>query len=365
MRAKYLPLIIFFTAFFTADVSAETLEQLKREINAAEQEIKKLSAGKANLARTLTLTEEKLAKEKQVIVIINREISDNLKAVDNLQSGIADAAKKQKENAEKARLLTAFLADNTQNLSTRAFLSGEAGTGIKNAELVEQLNLKILSAVREYEELEKDWVAKSEELLKKNDLLKKQRAEAENARAGYAKDLEALKVRMASLKNNEAASREYLSELEKRNQRVAGLATSSGSGGGGAFAKLKGKLTYPIKGRVIDRFGERVHPDTGLRINQYGIKIKPTAGGDVLCVAEGQVVYVNNLSGWQNIIIIEHDKNYFTVYGNIDEFFVKQNEKVKSRALIGRLDTTIAETFLYFEIRNHRDAVDPLGWFAR
>jgi septal ring factor EnvC (AmiA/AmiB activator) len=116
---------------------------------------------------------------------------------------------------------------------------------------------------------------------------------------------------------------------------------------------------------VIERYGERVHPETGLRITQYGIKIKPSGGGDILCVADGKVVYVNNLSGWQNIIIIEHDKNYFTVYGNIDEFFVKQNEEVKSGALIGRLDASITEAYLYFEIRNHRDAVDPSAWFVK
>jgi septal ring factor EnvC (AmiA/AmiB activator) len=355
---------VLLTAAFTQTAYAESLAQLKREIEAAEKEIKKLSSGKANLAKTVTLTEDKLAKEKQAIVIINREISANLKEVDNLRSGIEDAVKKREENSEKARLLIAFWADNAGSLTTRVFLSGEAGNSVKNAELTEQLNLRIWETVKKYEQQEREWAAKSEELLQKNDFLQKQRTEAEAARAGYAKDLEALKTRMSALKNNETARREYLSELEKRNQRLAGLTRSSGSGGG-AFAKLKGALGYPIKGKVIERYGARVHPDTGLSITQYGIKIRPTALGDVVCVADGKVVYVNNLSGWQNIIIIEHDKNYFTVYGNIDEFFVKQNEAVKSRALIGRLDTSIAGAYLYFEIRNHRDAVDPMAWFAK
>jgi septal ring factor EnvC (AmiA/AmiB activator) len=53
------------------------------------------------------------------------------------------------------------------------------------------------------------------------------------------------------------------------------------------------------------------------------------------------------------------------VYGNVDEFYVKLNEEVKSGVLIAKLDASIAETYLYFEIRNHRDAVDPLAWFAK
>jgi septal ring factor EnvC (AmiA/AmiB activator) len=362
---KKAVLIFACAIFFPPIVSAaDTISQLKRDIETTEQEIKKLSDGKANLVKTITLTEDKLAKQKRMIALINRDISANLKEVDNLRRSIEESVKQQGKNSEKARLLAAFLADNAQDLTTRAFILGEASAGIKNAELIEQLNLNILKAVQDFEREERELSVKSEEVLRRNENLLKQRGEAEAARNDYSKDLAALKLRLSSLKNDEKASREYLSELEKRNQRLAGIPKSAGSGSG-AFAKLKGKLSYPLKGRVVERFGKRIHPDTGLSITQYGIKIKPAAKGDVFCVADGKVVYVNNLSGWQNIIIIEHDKNFFTVYGNIDEFFVNQNQEVKNGTLIGSLDTSVAETYLYFEIRNHRDAVDPLAWFAR
>ncbi|MDR2104825.1 MAG: peptidoglycan DD-metalloendopeptidase family protein [Deferribacteraceae bacterium] len=357
----FYPLIAAF--FFAPYIFAADLPQLKREIEAAELEIKKLST-RTDLAKIITLTESKLAKEKEALALINREIAANLKSVDVLRKAIEESVQKQKKNSEKARLLTAFLADNTQNLASRAFLAGEVGESIKKAELIEHLNLSILKTVREYEEQEKALADKSNELLQKNELLLKQRKEAEAAKSDYSKDLADLKARFASLKSNETASREYRLELDKRNQRLAEIPKATG-GSAGAFAKLKGKLSYPMKGRVIERYGARVHPDTGLSITQYGIKIRPTGRGDIFSVAAGKVVYVNNLNGWQNIIIIEHDKNYFTVYGHVDEFYVKLNEEVKSGALIAGLDASIAEAYLYFEIRNHRDAVDPLAWFAK
>jgi septal ring factor EnvC (AmiA/AmiB activator) len=365
MNIKILLPAFFFIVAFSLSVSAQTnYDRLKGEIAGKEREIQALSSNRANLVKIIILAEDKLAKQKEALALINREIAANLSEVNTLQNYIKEAVKKQKENSEKARLLAAFLAENSQTLTTRAFLLGRAEESVKNAELAERLNINVVNAVRSYEEQEREWTAKSAELLNRNDLLKTQRAEAEKARTGYANDLEELKRRLSTLKNNEAAGREYLTELENRRQRLAGLARGTGSGEG-AFAKLRGKLMYPVKGRVIERYGERVHPDTGLRITQYGIKIKPSGGGDILCVADGKVVYVNNLSGWQNIIIIEHDKNFFTVYGNIDEFFVRQNEEVKSGALIGRLDVAIAEAYLYFEIRNHRDAIDPLAWFVK
>jgi septal ring factor EnvC (AmiA/AmiB activator) len=365
MNIKIAPAALFFILVFSFSLSAQTsYERLKDEIAGKEREIQSLSSNRANLVKIITLAEDKLAKQKEALALINREIAANLSEVNNLQSYIKEAVEKQKENSEKARLLAAFLSENSQTLTTRAFLLGRAEESVKNAELAERLNINVINAVRSYEEQEREWTAKSAELLNRNDLLKTQRTEAEKARAGYADDLAELKRRFAALKNNETAGREYLAELENRRQRLAGIAKAAGSGEG-AFAKLRGKLIYPVKGRVIERYGERIHPETGLRITQYGIKIRPSGGGDILCVADGKVVYVNNLSGWQNIIIIEHDKNYFTVYGNIDEFFVRQNEEVKSGALIGRLDATITEAYLYFEIRNHRDAVDPLAWFAK
>jgi septal ring factor EnvC (AmiA/AmiB activator) len=365
MNVKIVPAAFFFSLIFFFSAGAQTnYDRLKDEIAGKEREIQALSSNRANLVKIITLAEDKLAKQKEALALINKEIAANLSEVNNLQSYIKDAVEKQKENSEKARLLAAFLSENSQTLTTRAFLLGRAEESVKNAELAERLNINVINAVRSYEKQEREWTAKSAELLNRNDLLKTQRAEAEKARTGYSNDLAELKRRLAALKNNEAAGREYLEELENRRRRLAGIAKAAGSGEG-AFAKLRGKLIYPVKGRVIERYGERIHPETGLRITQYGIKIRPSGGGDVLCVADGKVVYVNNLSGWQNIIIIEHDKNYFTVYGNIDEFFVRQNEEVKSGALIGRLDATITEAYLYFEIRNHRDAVDPLAWFAK
>ncbi|MDR2400501.1 MAG: hypothetical protein LBD73_02480, partial [Deferribacteraceae bacterium] len=60
---------IFVCALFFPPIvyAADTISQLKRDIETTEREIKKLSGGKVNLVKTITLTEDKLAKQKRMI----------------------------------------------------------------------------------------------------------------------------------------------------------------------------------------------------------------------------------------------------------------------------------------------------------
>jgi len=78
-------------------------------------------------------------------------------------------------------------------------------------------------------------------------------------------------------------------------------------------AALKGlskHLPYPVRGDVQGRFGAQ-RPDGGV---WRGIVLRAPEGTPVHAVAAGRVVYANWLSGFGNIMIVDHGAKNLTVY---------------------------------------------------
>ncbi|NMG05296.1 murein hydrolase activator EnvC family protein, partial [Azoarcus taiwanensis] len=81
------------------------------------------------------------------------------------------------------------------------------------------------------------------------------------------------------------------------------------------FSQLRGNIGFPVRGELIGRFGApRAEGGTRWR----GIFIRAREGEQVVAVAPGEVVFSDWLRGYGNLLIIEHDDDYLTIYGNND-----------------------------------------------
>ena len=127
------------------------------------------------------------------------------------------------------------------------------------------------------------------------------------------------------------------------------------------FKKLKKKLKLPVVGKVIYKFG-RKRPTTGTRWK--GIFIKAKEGDQVYAVAEGQIVFSDWLTGYGNIIIINHGKGYMSLYGNNQSLLKQPNEIVKSGDVIAIVGNSGGNKSngVYYELRKNSKPFNPLGW---
>ena len=97
---------------------------------------------------------------------------------------------------------------------------------------------------------------------------------------------------------------------------------------GGTFAKLKGKLTLPLKGKIRYKFGTK-RKDTG--VVWKGIFIEGKEGQDVKSVGHGKVAYADWLRGFGNLIIIDHGQGYMSLYGYNESVLLNVNDEVKEK----------------------------------
>ena len=128
-----------------------------------------------------------------------------------------------------------------------------------------------------------------------------------------------------------------------------------------AFAKLKGKLAWPIEGKVRRLFG-RHKPLSDLR--WQGVIIEAKNGSHVMSVSHGRVAFADWLRGLGNLIIIDHGNSYLSLYGHNESLFKSAGEWVDAGEIISSIGSSGGRDTpgLYFEIRKKGKPQNPTRW---
>ena len=127
------------------------------------------------------------------------------------------------------------------------------------------------------------------------------------------------------------------------------------------FAELKGKLAWPVKGKLRKLFG-RTKPLSDLR--WQGVMIEAPGGRYVRAVSHGRVAFADWLRGLGNLIIIDHGNSYLSLYGHNESLFKSAGEWVEAGDVIGSIGNSGGQekTGLYFEIRRKGKPQNPTRW---
>jgi septal ring factor EnvC (AmiA/AmiB activator) len=135
------------------------------------------------------------------------------------------------------------------------------------------------------------------------------------------------------------------------------------TGVGGDFARLRGRLIQPARGTVTGRFGAR--RDDGQSVWK-GLFIRASDGADVRAVAAGVVVFADWLRGYGNLLIIDHDDDFLSVYGNNQTLLAEVGQKVVAGKPVATVGSSGGqqESGLYFELRHRGQAFDPGKWLG-
>lgn len=133
-----------------------------------------------------------------------------------------------------------------------------------------------------------------------------------------------------------------------------------------SFGGNKGRFPWPVeRGFISQRFG--VHPHPVLRnvsIQNNGIEIQTNDGENARAVFAGKVTKVINISGMNNIVMIQHGE-YFTVYGKLKTVAVAEGQNVEARQNIGSIYTNSeGTTELHFEIWRNVNKMNPQSWLV-
>jgi septal ring factor EnvC (AmiA/AmiB activator) len=185
--------------------------------------------------------------------------------------------------------------------------------------------------------------------------LQQARGEHVAALAAMTQQVSSGNQELSQLKREEQAEESLIAELARVLQDFPVDAQQS-------FAALRGKLPWPVQGRVTARYHElRADAASGLRHN--GVLIEAARGAKVRAPYFGRVVYADWLPGLGLLLIIGHKGNYMTLYGHAEVLYKSVGDWVKpGETIAGLSESSGAAPQLYFEIREGRTPLDPKGW---
>ena len=143
------------------------------------------------------------------------------------------------------------------------------------------------------------------------------------------------------------------------------LVSSSGATYGGNFASARGKLPWPVNGRLAARFGTARGGDE--RTKWDGVLISAGAGSQVHAVHGGRVVFADWLRGAGLLVILDHGNGYLSLYGHNQSLLKDAGQIVKAGEAIATVGTSGGQNTpaLYFAIRQQGRPSDPAQWCRR
>ncbi len=127
----------------------------------------------------------------------------------------------------------------------------------------------------------------------------------------------------------------------------------------GDFSALKGKLPLPVKGKLASMIGSSSSEDMW-----KGVLINAREGADIHAVTKGKVAYAGALKGYGLLIIVEHDKEFMTLYAFNQSLYKHKGDWVEAGDVVASVGQSGGRTKpgLYFEIRRNGKPIDPLLW---
>jgi len=132
------------------------------------------------------------------------------------------------------------------------------------------------------------------------------------------------------------------------------------------FTRAKGKLIWPVKGKVITRYGKHKDPVSKTTIKNTDIEISSSSGTPVRSVFDGVVRMITYLSSYGNTIIIDHGKGYYTVYSHLDEIYVNKGGFIQAGETIATVGESGSLTGpkLQFGIYGEKQTYNPESWLG-
>ncbi len=356
------------------------LQTLKGEIEANRREIDRLKSREKNVARL----EERIRRDRDLTQTYLRQLREQDEAIrSDLAGRQADLLDKELELSHSAARLRRglvryykirrvagpellFSSQNFGELFARSqFLARLIYRGRLDLEAVALERMQVARHAAGLESRRRSVEQMQSDKKREEDRLRRQGLAA-RAELGELQDERSERERrVRELEESQAAIRRMIERLERERAR-------DGQSGGpppfaGSLAPRRGRLPWPVIGRVVGEFGFEVNPRYGTRVPQNGIDIGAAEGTPFHAVAPGRVVYVDWLPGYGRTVILDHGSGYYTLYAHAATVSVRRGEEIRDGQVIGTVGDTdsIKGHCLHFEVRQGERALNPREWLGR
>ena len=347
------------------DELAQRVAALDRERASIEAQVSALNGRIRRLDGRIARARQRLAETQQQLALVSEEL-------DQIRTRLAD-----RKELFQDRVVSAYMAGPTAAMDTLlssddfaelldrvAYYESALDADSRLIDDIELLEQAVATHKQTIEE-RKDQIAADKAALERH------RAEVAQIRDRRADALAAQQAAVAtkqSLLADVLAKGSKLADIERQlareSARIESILAQQAVGLTGRPPGGSGQLAWPADGPLTSDYGLRVHPLFGDRRMHTGIDISAGYGAPVWAAGDGVVTYVGTMSGYGNVVIVDHGGGLATTYNHLSAFAVQGGDSVARSQPLGAVGCTgyCTGPHLHFEVRVNGAPVDPLPY---
>ena len=383
----WLVVAIFHFSFFTLPVAysstlstdqiqkeEERLREIRQKLERSRKKEEELVKKEKGILKQLKELEEALDLSSKRTRRLRGEEKKILGSVEELNQAIDETEVDLLHSQEilRSRLRSIYIHGSLHPLelllSSKTFTEG--AKRMKYWSLITQLDRRVLEGVKR---LKRDLDEERGERENKLTELRMVRTETEREEAQQKKEKKERKNLLTRTQEKKKEYKKAVKELEKAARDLETLLKQlerkrkkkeTFPPGFHPFEAMKGKLPWPVKGKVVSKFGPVKHPKYETTTQNNGIDIFAGIGEPIHAIGHGRVVFADRFLGYGKILLIDHGGGYYTLYGHLADFSVILDDSVEEGEHIGWVGDTgsLDGSKLHFEFRKNGQPVDPLDW---
>jgi len=375
-------------------------KKIEAEIKYTNKLLEETKNSKKTSLNQLVILNEKIQKRETLIKGINSEISNLEQSIDKKNREVKVLVNELEQLKEEYANLIYYAYKNRNSYDRLMFIfssndfnqayrrlkylqqyshyrktqaelikKAQAELKVMLQELEDQRNQKIELAMEKEKEVNK-LMEEKQEKDKTVDVLGKREKELISTISKREKEAEQLQDEIESIIAEElrAAAERAKNESPADDNSGLNVLDAADMALSADFVTNKGKLPWPAeRGIISSTFGEHKHPVLKkVKTKNNGIDILTEQGGIARVIFGGNVVSVKTITNTNKAVIIRHGE-FFTVYSNLIEVYVKRGDDVKTLQSIGLIytDNSESKTELHFEIWKGKTMMDPLTWLLK
>ncbi len=346
------------------------LNLLKRKLKKQKNKLSSVKEKEASLLETLSQMEDRLKLRERELEIYKWNIEINKRKFGKLETLIDKTEKNIKLQKQALSKWLRIVYKEGKEYPVRVLFSSKSISDLLQ-------RVKFMQLVAEYDtSLFKSYENKLERLLKDKKALLKVRTnlmllkkDSEIKQKEISEERQKKEVFLVRLKKEKKfglrVQKELLKSSKFLDRIISGQEKKLKVGEAFNIKDHKGRLTLPVKGKILNRFGKKRDKRYDSYVLLNGISIRTPKNTPVRSVYSGKVLYTGQVDGYGNLIIVGHGENYHTVYGHLNKIITAPGKLIRKGQIIGKSGDTgsIVGESLYFELRKEGKAINPLGWF--
>ena len=342
----------------------EVVTQISKKIELTEKLIKRLTDEENYISKQIYKTKENIEKQEQELFVLKNQLKNRLRYL--YKYGKSNLLKQitQTNDWNKKIYRTKYLEilNKYENQIKVRIKNNLNDLRIKKEQLEkEQKNKKnlIIEKNKKFDSLEKDKKLKSSYLLK----IKNQKDKLKQDLISKKEMIEKIEKIIKKLYTDKK-------ETKKREQELARIRANKNKSTSGNFAKMKGKLTWPVNGKIIGKFGVHKNEELNIYTENLGIDIETATNEKVYSVLDGVILTITTIRDYGDIIILDHGAGYYTVYSNLKNIIVYEGQYVDTYTHLaevarGTNSNYINKNIFNFQIWLNQEKLDPEKWIEK